>query len=320
MIFDKLCGLVERHVPELIPVLTKARLFVFDGAAKEFLPSEVSDAEKEFARDLLMLPFPIVALEDVSSCVILSDVLENQKGCMTPRFFLDCVPMDAPIESFREANDPRMPWFKDVRSGLPAGTCMLTFGDIRLLRIEKKTFLADGELVWQMFASKDKIFATPDEMKRIREEHEEVRRSSLVNGLTALEELMFLYAPSRWIIEELPSDPRPFNRLLKIPRSHQRSRFISLTRREARERLRLPEESGEKRRSPEAHARRAHPRTFKADRFVKMKGKTIMVQSSWVGPTDVKVGKKIYKVRVDLWEKTSKYFSEQGMGAVREYH
>jgi hypothetical protein len=51
------------------------------------------------------------------------------------------------------------------------------------------------------------------------------------------------------------------------------------------------------------HERRRHERKFRNDRYVNMKGKKIIIEATWVGPTsytDPKDPNKIYKVRIDL--------------------
>ena len=61
----------------------------------------------------------------------------------------------------------------------------------------------------------------------------------------------------------------------------------------------LPKKDGE-RKSPIVHERRAHPRTFRSDRFKQMKGKTIMIPAKWIGTSEKIVGNKQYKVMLDM--------------------
>lgn len=48
------------------------------------------------------------------------------------------------------------------------------------------------------------------------------------------------------------------------------------------------------------HERRRHIRTLKSDYFTNCKGETRIIEPVWVGPTDWKDDKRIYKIRLDL--------------------
>jgi len=71
MIFDKLCGLVERQLPEFRKYVEGARLFHFAGNPHEFLPNRFE--EIEFLRENFYLPFRTVALEDNASVILIQD-------------------------------------------------------------------------------------------------------------------------------------------------------------------------------------------------------------------------------------------------------
>ena len=89
MLFDKLCGLAERHLPHLIPILDQAALFHFPGRPHEFLTAQRDQIDYDQANELFYLPFPVVALEDDASVCILMDSEEGQLGLEGRRHFVD---------------------------------------------------------------------------------------------------------------------------------------------------------------------------------------------------------------------------------------
>lgn len=49
------------------------------------------------------------------------------------------------------------------------------------------------------------------------------------------------------------------------------------------------------------HPRRAHPRKYRSDRWTNMRGKTIIIASTWVGPKTVLSEGRLYKVHTDVY-------------------
>ena len=61
--------------------------------------------------------------------------------------------------------------------------------------------------------------------------------------------------------------------------------------------------SGERQRLKVGFERRRHIRTYRHERYVNMRGKTQVIEPTWIGPTEVEVGTKLIKVRLDIGEK-----------------
>jgi len=57
MIFDKLCGLVERHFPELRKPMLAAQIFEFADDPRDVLPTEYTEEEIKSHFDRFILPF-----------------------------------------------------------------------------------------------------------------------------------------------------------------------------------------------------------------------------------------------------------------------
>lgn len=97
MLFDKMCGIAERHYPPLKSVLDNARLFKFEGVPHEILNdmmSDYTDEEVKEVYDSFHLPYDCVAVEDGASCIMISDIEDNQIGLGSDRFFAEIIRVD----------------------------------------------------------------------------------------------------------------------------------------------------------------------------------------------------------------------------------
>jgi len=146
-----------------------------------------------------------------------------------------------------------------------------------------------------MIAIKDKkIIATlkgmPEELKTWTTEQ------ASQNALIAMQEIMMLNnLENRFILEEKPINPKIKKGM--IARSHQRSKYTILEPKIIRKRMGL-QPTGKA--LEEGYERRRHYRTYRNDRYVNVQGKTVVIEATWVGPSEKQVGKKYYKVRLDL--------------------
>ncbi len=99
-----------------------------------------------------------------------------------------------------------------------------------------------------------------------------------------------------FILKETPKRVRKPG--VKISRSHERPLYTILRPKQIREKMELPHQGGTKC----VHERRAHPRRLEHSRYTRNEDgsvKVIKIKSSWIGPTEAKVGNKTYKVILD---------------------
>lgn len=282
MIFDQLAKFVEKHIPELINTIERSRLFFIDDIAHDFLPKK--PITKNF-----FLPFRVVAVEDKASVVILKDIDKKATGLKADRAFLEFIPENAPIETF----DP------EKRGGLNEGSlpiAMLYSGVLSEIESDEinKRFIGVGHLSGMLAIKEGKIIKTLDDMpsELIRWTTEQASH----NALIAMQEIMMLNnLENRFILEEKPIKPKI--RKGMIARSHQRPKYTILEPKTIRKKMGLPATG---KALEEGYERRRHKRTYRSDRYVKMKGKTVIINATWVGPSEKEVGRKYYKVRLDL--------------------
>ena len=301
MIFDLFASIAERYMRgDFIEKLVReARLFYLPGRAHEFLPTEIDEEIVYSLGDDFFLPFKTVAIEDTASCIILHDTKKKQKGLQTGRIFSECMPLSKKnlmemkgaddhideIESFEEDLD------------LPKDAAMITIGTLKMRPTSSKQYEADGVVQGVSLYSKSNgcILAAKDTYII----HESVTPHVIKNAVTAIEEVMYFNTPNRFVLEVEPvkiKKKKISNGM--IPRSHQRPKYTLLRPREIRRKMGLPELETKGTKSP--HWRRKHFRVLRSERFKKMRGKTLVIEATWIGPSEAVEKGKRYRVMLDL--------------------
>ena len=304
MNFDHLCSITERHFPELVATIEKAHLFLFPGRAHEILPKEVTEEQRDFLQHSFFLPFPTVAVEDTASCIVIWDETKNSIGINQKRMFIECFNIFADIAEFREGTEEqRAKEFREQserlkQEGLPRDAYIFTHGVVENVEAEDNRILrCRGYINGVCLANKSRIFATMKELASGPEKMRFLSESCLRNAMCALEEVCYFNTPDRFVVEVSDVKPqRQHNK--KLVRSHERPTYILLKAKEIREKMRLPpaSEGGGVR----VHERRAHYRYLTSIRYTEKRFQNIFIPAMWVGTSTAIVGKKMYKVRLDI--------------------
>lgn len=304
MHFDQLCGIAEKHMPELLPLLERARIFVFPGRAHEILPKQYTQEEVDTMREHFFLPFSTIAVEDTATCTILWDAEKNQKGLAGKRFFIECVSTATHGDEFDDGDmtdEARVEW--EMAKLQWPGACAISVGSTTRIEAQSGQKVAlYGTVDWSMVASKDKMYVKPFPPSAA-EEPEESIKSVLRNVRAAIEEVLFFNNPARFVLETRPSKFKPMKKKKgrkRVLRSANRPIYTLLEPKEIREKLGLEENGAARKQAP--HERRRHYRTYSDDpkKWPKAHGKTIVVPASWIGPDEAERDGKKYKVRLDL--------------------
>jgi hypothetical protein len=281
--FDNFCKVAESEMPDEIKnILADAKLFCFDRQAQDF----VSRVLTQEMADEFVLPFPVVAVEDPINLVVIADLEngEDRIGMGAHRVFL--------IFEMTTKNQ-----WADFGGGAVIGI-MRTKGAGPITDTRSDL----GELLFAQFfiialGSDDKKEITPD-MPEWKECAEKLGWSAL----TALHELIYALQPKNFILEMEPKRVRQ-PKAGKFPRSHERVLYTILNPGEIRKKIGLnqPGPGGAGAGGTKApHERRGFWRTYRDDRYKKMRGKKQWIEPVWIGPSESKVGNKKYKVRLDL--------------------
>jgi hypothetical protein len=301
MLFDKLAGFIERHIPDLVPDLEQTALFEFPFRAHEAV------APGKFCQDDLehfFLPFPRTAIEDKATCTFLFDGTEKQVGLSEPRAFIDVLSLagsDDPgaFKGSLSELDPEMrQWARQE------GLHQIALGRIFSMQLPK------GRTDYQASACVDRIVIvngrgeiqsdmTMLELK-FMPEAEESCRGIIGNVITSIEELMLINSdPEYFIFEKSSVKPRK-SKAGRITRSPDRPRYIPLKPDAIRKTMGLDRPSANAVNGKRPHERRRHWRLLKSERFKNKQGQRVMVDACWVGPSEAVVGKTRYRVRLDI--------------------
>src|ERR1035438_2025859 len=97
MIFDQFLKLVELYIPQYKYIAEQARLFVFDIIPHESLPTNVPNW---FDNSLFILPFPVTAVEDKASLMIVIDQKPNAIGLSIERRVIEVLYNGTDINAF----------------------------------------------------------------------------------------------------------------------------------------------------------------------------------------------------------------------------
>ncbi|WP_045221558.1 hypothetical protein [Desulfonatronum thioautotrophicum] len=238
MLFDKLCGVAEKFFPGKKSILEDAKLFTFDKIPHEHL----SKTKPDFDLDLFALPFPITAIEDAASLIILIDSQEHQTGLNVQRNFIEFMEYGKNREAFsnvnlapqlREHHDDYLQMMEQLK-----GYVVMNQGVVRKITAQERKWLTDASLdSINLFDRSGKLVLTcgPSEIPL----HD--LKTTSGNVVTALEELMLLYTPERFILEVNPVLTDKQAKLLakgkKIPRSDQRPIYTILAPSEIRDKM-----------------------------------------------------------------------------------
>lgn len=318
--FDRLCAILERHWknPRLRECAKRAHLFDFPGRLHEVAASLTAPGKRlvdyslvggvEFVFENFFLPFPVVAVEDTASCVLVIDNEEGQRGLAGSRTFVECYSANMDLGEW--APDPRLPSRLPPVDHMPPDAQVLTVSRINMGRLVEGApgnvpVEFQGDLGLAMIVSRKRgVILHPQEFLVAAQGHGgwlPMAESVVRNDIAALEEIMYFNTPDRFVVRQSPERPR--RKGAKGPdllRSNERDRYILLRPQEIRERFGLSEEPVNERKSPHPHARRRHYRTLRSDRFKESKGKTIVVPASWIGPTEGAYKGRRYEVCLEL--------------------
>lgn len=314
MIFDKFCKIVERSIPGLVKTVDQARLFHFPGRPHEFLPKELEEKDIEFLSKEFMLPFPCVCVEDNAGAVFLIDFQKNIKGVNRLRAYIDVVPFHTPKEEFGDSTEYDEKEYLRLLETNPEANkqlYLITAGELEEIKYTsgdhfysigslRRVIVADigqhkpDKIIWKD-ASHPNLSTAFD--PRLLKQH---LQASLRNAMTAIEEILYANTPNKFIMQSRPADIKKRKRIKpgRLLRSHQRPIYTILKPNEIRKIMKINVNSSGGTRG--AHDRRAHPRTFHSDFYKEMQGKTIMIPATWIGPSQTVVGRRHYKVMLDM--------------------
>jgi len=303
-IFDKVLRMAERGHLDKWPIvrdsITSAAFFDFPARAHEVLDKVYSEAQMELV-DNFFLPFPIVAVEDTASCVLLIDLQKDQKGLKDSRGFITITHTGTGLDEFNTAEVAKTTGGKtahrqDAIKQLGKNIIQIATGIFKVPVCNALSHIIEGHLEEIIIHNEDNELTDSMKARGMDEEEWGQYHDHLVNdAMVTCEILLHFNKPKNWIIERSPAKQQRLGKG-RLPRVHQGPVYIMCTQEELHTRLGLKGEGSGK----AAHARRRHFRTLKSERYGERQGETIIIPASWVGPSEIQQGKRTYKVMLDI--------------------
>jgi hypothetical protein len=305
MIFDKICGIAERHgEPKLKKILKSAAVFKIYGMYKPRYTNDIFDS--------FTLPYPITAVEDEKICAIFIDRDENAMGIAEARDFAVFVPVNSVKNTYEQVlegstDSEEMEYFKKVMSNMIESNSFLSLYGFTVGGIETKLFdygLVNKKGAVVLATQKDKL------IEQLVESANKMLAKAMVN-------LMSLNSPDRFILKETPKKIKKPKKN-RIKRTHERPLYTLLRPNEIREKIGLRSNVNTgKTKAP--HERRRYWRflsdeKYRFDRkgdiiepkiipFGPRRGelyyKKVDVPASWIGQSSKRTKNKIYRVVLD---------------------
>lgn len=302
MLFDKFCSVVEQHFPELRGIAEQAKLFVFEKAPHLVLKKNAGADYREF-ENIFALPFRVTAIEDPASLIVLIDKEEDAVGFGPCRGFIELLPWNNDESAFAESNLPIRDMKRIMSQGmtLDEPSCfLLSIGEFSDITCLDSSVNVKGSMLKIIMGDKHKLHTTIVCKELPLDVQQTIAMQGIRNAVTAVEELLTLSSRTNFILEDSPARIKAQTK--KIPRSHQRPKYTILSAKAIRSKLGLADPvivSGSKK-SPMPHERRRHLRRLSSDGGHFKESKVIVIPACWVGPSEKVVGRKIYKVRLDI--------------------
>lgn len=189
-IFDDLKTITSTWLPELRPFVNRAVLIHCPIVPHEELPHKVDSADLAKIMHQFRLPYPITAVEDKASCVILIDPKPGMQGFDQPRMFIDCVPFDNDEENYRDSDADRSV-LEAIRNGSKEGLHSVAAGLFASPRQDVGTWTAWGELWLAATGTPQKQCRSTADFHSLPRAAQQIAVSAAIrNAMTACEELL----------------------------------------------------------------------------------------------------------------------------------
>jgi hypothetical protein len=224
MIFDKLCAISERFIPELVPALHMASVFQFAGKAADLLPESVAAKALETLHVGFELPAGTTAVERPGFCTLLMDSTPEQLGCGQRRLFVECMEVSREALAEMASKENRKYLSHDDVFSVRVGT-------LANYVFQGDTGIAKGVLSWWLMATKNEIVVPaqflPADPAKFTEDEFAVNLNTLESVRVSLEELMYFTAPGRALVARSPLKLRPPPKG-KVARSPDRTLYTTM--------------------------------------------------------------------------------------------
>ncbi len=190
MIFDALRQIANNWLAEVKPFVDAATLLHLPVTSHQVLPRQQDLETMSQVSINFRLPYPITAVEDNASCVVLIDPKPDLKGLDEQRLFIDCMPLHADPQHF---NDPAavQALCDSLEVKLATGVYGISMGMISSPAQRQGSWLAMSQLLWVVTGSLTQQRTTIADFEALPEPVKTaIQTGSTRNAMTAIEEVI----------------------------------------------------------------------------------------------------------------------------------
>ena len=193
MIFDKLRAAVSSFMTDVMPVVESAMHIKFPYDPHKILPTRM-DTWRLMSTGLFKLPYPIVAIEDPASCMVIADIQPGQQGLDGERVFIECIPAGPDTDREHYNDSPEASDEMAVMCAtMPADTVLITTGRFSSHAQRNDSYLVDGSVSHALICSPDALLLPPWVYDALDGDgKKQTTENSLRNAMTAIEEILFI--------------------------------------------------------------------------------------------------------------------------------
>ncbi|HET6250893.1 MAG TPA: hypothetical protein VFE47_24605 [Tepidisphaeraceae bacterium] len=192
MIFDALGKIAGNWLADIKPLVDRAVLLHLPVTPHKVLPRQQDlEAMSEVSINF-RLPYPITAVEDNASCVVLIDPQPNLKGLAENRLFIECVPLDGDERHYNDTPLERA-LCQSLKAIAVPGVYAVSLGRISCPAQRAGIWLAAGDLLWAVSGTIVQQHTTVADFQALPQTASAATlQAALRNAMTAIEEIIAL--------------------------------------------------------------------------------------------------------------------------------
>ena len=209
MIINALRAIAGNWLNEIKPLVDAATLVHLPVTPHEVLPRDQPLETMSEVSIHFRLPYPITAVEDNASCVLLIDPKPHLRGLDEQRLFVECVPLDADEDRYNDAPLARA-FCESTRAGSIPGVYAVSAGWISSPAQKAGAWLAQAELLWVVTGTIGEQHTTAADFQTLPTAvNDAMTQAAVRNVTTAIEELIALDRGKLVISATAPPCPTP---------------------------------------------------------------------------------------------------------------
>ena len=192
MIFDALREIAGNWLREIKPLVDAATLLHLPLTPHEVLPRE-QDLETMSSCSIdFRLPYPVTAIEDNVTVVLVIDPKPGLAGLHEQRLFIECVPLAGDEANYNDTPADRA-LLEALKTHSSEGVYAVSAGQIRSPAQRAGSFLAEGKLLWIVTGTVTEQHTTSVDFNKLPEPLIAAMTNAVLrNAMTAVEEIIML--------------------------------------------------------------------------------------------------------------------------------